>query len=354
MDRSENQQARILVADDNDMGREMLRALLENIGIEVHEAKNGLEAVDRVENEEFDLVLMDVQMPVLDGQSAARAIRALDKENIENLPIIAMTAHTLDEHRVESLAAGMNDHLTKPVNLKILYAMLQNWLPPQKQQLKQPLANEAVPKEVSEFTELQAAFPGVDVKGGVRRVAGDDLLYVELLNKYLNQFSNTDRELRKALALEDNKEAIRCVHSLRGVAGNLGVTALYEKASQLEKQLTKGQKISAVEEMVEEHNRFLALVQNYLALNQPSTVKDKSSGSESELQTLLEQLLPFLQAMRPQAAKPLLAKIDEKNWLDKYQHQLTEMVDHIENYQFNSATELAQNLLLSIGGTDDD
>lgn len=343
MDRSENQRTRILVADDNDMGREMLRALLENVGIEVREAKNGLEAIDRVENEEFDLVLMDVQMPVLDGRDATRAIRALDKENIENLPIIAVTAQFFDEHRVESLAAGMNDHLTKPVNLEMLYTMLKNWLPDEKPpSAHQPVSNAA------EFAELEAAFPGVDVKGGVRRVAGDERLYVDLLKKYLKQFAETERELRRELALEDKKEALYRVHTLRGVAGNLGVTLLYELASQLEEQLTKNQQTSAFAGMVEEHKSFLILVENFLALNQPSVVSDKPSGSEFELQTLLEQLLPFLQSMQPQTVKPLLAQLEEANWPDKYQQQLNQMAEHIESYHFPLAAEQVQNLLQSI------
>ncbi len=344
------QQTKVLLVDDNDMGREVLRALLETVGIEVQEAQNGLEAVDRVETEEFDLVLMDVQMPVLDGQNAARAIRALYKENIENLPIIAMTADSFAEHRAVSLAAGMNDHLTKPVNLEILYAMLKNWLPAEKQPSKQQSANATVSKELSEYAELEAAFPGIDIKGGIRRVAGDGLLYVDLLNKYVDQFSDTERELRKELALEDKKEAIYRVHTLRGVAGNLGVTAVYELASQLEEQLTKSQKVSAFDKMVKEHQRFLALVQSYLTRNQPLPVKDKPSGSESEMQTLLEQLLPFLKSIRPLTARPLLARLQEKNWPDKYQHQLTLIVEQIESYQLPHAAEQVENLLQSIGG----
>jgi CheY-like chemotaxis protein len=130
-----NQQTRILIADDNDMGREMLRAMLENAGIRVCEAKNGLEAVDMVDAEEFDLVLMDIQMPVLDGRSAARAIRALGKDYSDNLPIIAMTAHFFNEFRSESLAAGMNSHISKPIELEVLYAELRLWLPAEKQLL---------------------------------------------------------------------------------------------------------------------------------------------------------------------------------------------------------------------------
>lgn len=127
-----NQQASILIADDNDMGRQVLRAMLENVGVRVCEAKNGLEAVDRVDAEEFDLVLMDIQMPVLDGRSAARAIRALGKSYSDNLPIIAMTAHFFNEFRIESLAAGMNSHIAKPVEVEALYAELQRWLPAKK------------------------------------------------------------------------------------------------------------------------------------------------------------------------------------------------------------------------------
>ncbi|MFK5926928.1 MAG: response regulator [Desulfuromusa sp.] len=335
------QQAKVLLVDDNEMGREMGRALLENVGIEVYEAVNGLEAVDRVEAEAFDLVLMDVQMPVLDGLSATRAIRNLDKANIENLPIIAMTAHSFTEHRAESVAAGMNDHLTKPINLDALYAALQRWLPGEKQQF----AGKTVPLEPSEYADLETALPGIDVKAGIRRVVGDRQLYVSLLKKYLDQFSATEKELRQELELKQLKEAILRIHTLKGVAGSLGATLLQELSGQLETQLTQNRPLSALEPMLLEQHKFLQSLQRLPELNQVSTAGDKTSGSESELRVLLEQILVPLTNLKAQEIKSLLTKIQDKEWPQHNRNQLVQLAELIGHYQFNRATELVQSLL---------
>lgn len=337
-------QTKVLLVDDNEMGRQVTRALLENIGIEVFEAKNGVEAIERVKADIFDLVLMDVQMPVLDGLSAARAIRALDKENIEGLPIIAVTAHAFAEHQAESLEAGMNDHLTKPINLETLYGMLQNWLPENKQQR----VSDVAPTDSFEYADLAATLPGVDVNAGIQRVNGDRHLYINLLKKYIDQFSETETELHKELKLKQQEDAVRRIHTLKGVAGSLGVTALYKLAGELEGQLGKGEKLSALEGMVAQHNQFLAALKNLPERDQASTKSDKLHGSDSELQTILEQILSPLESLQVQNIKQLLEQIQKKAWSEKYSDQLVRLEEQVDRYQFSLATELVQNLLFEV------
>ena len=337
-------QTKVLLVDDNEMGRQVTRALLENISIEVSEAKNGVEAIEMVKADTFDLVLMDVQMPVLDGLSATREIRTLNKENIEDLPIIAVTAHAFAEHRAESLEAGMNDHLTKPINLETLYGMLQNWLPENKQQR----VGDVAPTDSFEYADLEATLPGVDVYAGIHRVAGDRHLYINLLKKYIDQFSETETELHKELEFRQQEDAVRRVHTLKGVAGSLGVTALYKLAGELEGQLVKGEKLSALEEMLAQHNQFLTALQNLPELDQASTKIDKLHGTDSELQAILEQILPPLESLQVQDIKKLLEQIQRKTWSDKYRDQLVRLEEYVDRYQFNLAIELVQNLLFEV------
>jgi len=341
MGSSKNQYARVLVVDDNEMGRQMLRAMLENIGIQVNEAKNGLEAVDRVDAEEFDLVLMDVQMPTLDGHSAARAIRNLGKNYSDNLPIIAMTAHSFDDFRVESLAAGMNDHIAKPIELETLYAVLQRWLPTE----RQPLISAESAVEDAEYSDLEAALPGVDIKAGIRRVAGKRSLYLELLRKFVEQFSVTEIELHKELAAGRQKNAIHRAHTLRGVAGGLGAKQLQNLAGQLEGQLTRQEDLGALSEMIGEHKRLLAAIKALPEWNRPEAVREKIPGTVTELQEILKPLLELLKNLQAQAAKQQLALLKEKDWPEEYTDYLLQLEKLIEQYQFKPAVVLVESLM---------
>ncbi|SEA38410.1 Signal transduction histidine kinase [Desulfuromusa kysingii] len=335
------QQMKVLLVDDNEMGRELGRALLENVGLTVCEAKNGLEAVNKVKSEDFDLVLMDIQMPELDGLSATRAIRALDTKETHDLPIIAMTAHSLDEHHAESLAAGMNSHITKPIELDTLYAELLRWLPGEapatlpgsKQQLS------------SEFPDLQAALPGIDVIAGIHRVVGNQQLYLDLLSKYVKQYATTEQELERELRQKRHKESLLRVHSLKGVAGSLGATHLYQLAGELEEQLRKKQPLSALEPMLAEHRKFLHLLQELPTLRQPATDKHESSDAKIELHALLEQMLSPLTQLQAHGVTPLLIKMQENTWPEEYHDSLFQLEDLISRYQFKLAAELVQNLL---------
>ena len=120
--------ARILLAEDNEVNQLVASRILTNAGFEVMIAGNGLEALDLAQKEQFDLVLMDIQMPEMDGLTAAARLRALPQ--FQNLPIVAMTAHAMSEDREMSLKAGMNDHITKPINIPELFGVLARWIPP--------------------------------------------------------------------------------------------------------------------------------------------------------------------------------------------------------------------------------
>jgi len=333
------QQARVLVIDDNAMGRQMLRAMLENIGIQVSEAKNGLEAVERVKAEEFDLLLMDIQMPTMDGRSATLEIRALGKDN---LPIIAMTAaYSLDEFRTESLSAGMNGHLAKPIEFETLAAELQCWLPAE----KQPLVSKASAVDSGEYSGLEAALPGIDVKGGIRRVVGRQSLYLELLRKFTERFSVTEIELRKELATGRQKKAILRVHTLKGVAAGLGAKQLQNLAGELEEQLTQWKSPTALPAMGLELDRLLTAIKALPEMNRPEVVRDELIGTATELRNIFIQLLEPLKNLQAHTVKQHLSRIKEKDWPKEYTDNLLQLEKLIEQYQFNPAVKLVESLL---------
>lgn len=332
-----DQQTRILLVDDNDMAREMIRALLENAGIDVVEADNGLDAIDKVAAEEFDLVLMDVQMPVLDGRSAAREIRNLDCAYSKTLPIIAMTANSFSEFRVESLAAGMNAHIGKPVDLRVLYTELQRWLPAGKHHQLDALVS---PKE-TDIATLTKMLPRVDVKTGIHRVAGDQTLYLNLLHRFIGRFSTLEVDLAAIIERGEKGEAVRYAHTLKGVAGGLGATALQMVVGRLEAQFSQSEIPSMITAVVEELIPLLADMETALELrDQTAGDEAKPLGYNEELMTLLDQLKEPLLTLQVQQVRQLLSQIKSTEWPQKHDKNLVELETLIEQFQFVPAASL--------------
>ncbi|HEX5756012.1 MAG TPA: response regulator [Arenimonas sp.] len=244
--------ARVLLVEDNVINQQVARELLEQAGIIVRIAGNGMEAVRAVEAEPFDVVLMDLQMPIMDGYEATRRIRAMPLP--QPLPIIAMTAHAISGYRDQCLAAGMDDYLTKPIDPARLLAMLGQWLPARSPQPAStsasapvpapapaaPAAATAVPAAALQPQVLQALLPGFDVAEAVERMAGNAGLFVRLLRGFAAEYRDYPTQLRALLDAGDVDAAARMAHALKGVSGNLSATQLFEASKALEQVLRSG------------------------------------------------------------------------------------------------------------------
>ena len=220
--------ARILLVEDNELNLEVASELLRGAGFVVDEALNGQFARDQVRRVEYDLVLMDMQMPVMDGLTATRAIRAEDR--FKDLPVVAMTANALPPDRARCLAAGMNDHLPKPIEPDDLWKMLLKWIPPRP---AGPVGVTTIQPQAA-GAELPACIDGVDMAGGLRRVLGNKPLYLSMLRRFATGQKSTAAELLKALEGEDWEVAERLAHTLKGVSGTIGATELQKLAQVLE------------------------------------------------------------------------------------------------------------------------
>ena len=334
-------QAKVLLVEDNDMGRQMARALLEHFSIVVNEAQNGAEAVSMVAAEDFDLVLMDIQMPVMDGLKASRAIRKLNKADSETLPIIAMTGHIFSEQQNECAAAGINSKIAKPVELETLYAVLQRWLPVEKQQQ----AEKNNSNNGYGYAALQAALPMVDVKAGIHRALDDRQAYVNLLQKFIAQFSDTENELHRELAANLYSDAAFRVHTLKGVVAGLGATQLQELAAQVEAQLRQQQQPKAMDEMLMEQQRLLAAIKALPCLNNSPSPDDKPLGTMAELHEILIQLHEPLQKLQASAVKQQLAHLQEKIWPTADTEQIKKLETLLAGYRYQEAARLVKTLL---------
>jgi CheY-like chemotaxis protein len=288
--------AYVLLVEDNEINQQVAREILEGAGLIVALATNGQEAVNAVKNNEYDAVLMDIQMPVMDGYTATRKIRewesgirksecgmrksedrsgneergsgngetedrrqmtddrsqkkedqqpAVHREpNAVSLPIIAMTAHAMAGDEEKSLQAGMNGHVTKPIDPDQLFATLQKWIKPSdKRDPRQPpeifVEGSEADQALSQEEALPESLPGFDLAAGLKRLRGNKRLYRKLLRDFGTDYTGVAGDVRQALDAKDFEHAHRLVHNLKGLAGNLAATALQAASVNLEK-LVKG------------------------------------------------------------------------------------------------------------------
>lgn len=225
--------ARILLAEDNKINQQVAQEILEQAGMVVAIAEDGLQAVEMAEKGLYDIILMDIQMPNMSGLEATVKIRNLDSE-VRNIPIVAMTAHTMSGDREKSLSLGMNDHVSKPIDPGELFGALLKWVSPGTRKPPVGLVDKKTVQDGVTNPIMIPELPGIDVKAGLARVGGNKKLYLKLLRGYINGNQDFAGQVQGALDINDTDTAERLAHTLRGVAGNLGDTGVQELAMALE------------------------------------------------------------------------------------------------------------------------
>ena len=245
--------AQILVVEDNEFNQLVAMELLLMQGAEAVLAAHGREAVEKVRSQPFDAVLMDLQMPVMDGYEATRLIRA--EPAFASLPILALTAHAFPEERARCLALGMDDYLVKPIEPGTLYAALGRWVRPRPAQAIPAGPERARAAEVGPLGLL----PGISQEVGLSHFNGDAGVYGRMLRRFLDLRGDAGEELRRALAASDLQEAGRVAHMMIAGAGSIGALGLSAASLALETALRAGDP-SAVPPLVEDFQRELAEV----------------------------------------------------------------------------------------------
>jgi len=281
--------ARVLLVEDNEINQQVAQEILQGVGLIVTIANNGQEGVDAAKKNQHDAILMDIQMPVMDGLTASREIRNLRSE-IRHVPIIAMTAHAMAGDEQKSIEAGMNDHVTKPIDPGQLFATLQKWIKPgekiiERQQppvsTKQPESDQTVSNE----EVLPESLPGFDIAAGLQRLMGNKSLYRKLLVDFGANYVETASEIREAIDAKDFEQIHSLVHNLKGLAGNLEAGNLQAAAAEMEK-LFKGQAAK--------------------------TTSGKELGQKFiELENALEQALDAVHALGPTAEKKTIESSED-------------------------------------------
>lgn len=219
--------ASLLLVEDNVVNQEMAVELLSRAGIQVAVAGNGAEALSMLAHQRYDGVLMDCQMPVMDGFEATRRLRA--QREFADLPVLAMTANAMAGDKEKCLQAGMNDHIAKPIDVNQLFITLQRWVKP-----SGPKGD--LPVDDRQATQLPP-ISGLQLDAALQRLGGDTALLRKLLLRFCETQADCQAQIEAALAAGDRESAVRVAHSLKGLAGNIGARALAFDAAELEARL---------------------------------------------------------------------------------------------------------------------
>jgi len=218
----------ILLAEDNIVNQKLAAKILEKRGHRVVVASNGQEAIEKLKEESFDLILMDVQMPEMDGLEATKAIRN-SEFGIQNIPIVAMTAHAMKGDRERCLAAGMDDYVSKPIKPEELFEVIEK------------LADKLRDKDNKEETMVPASKDNVpiakdifDLSKALEVVDGDKDLFKEIVDLFLENLPDSIAQIREAIANSDASALDKAAHSLKGSVGNFGTKRAFEAAYRLE------------------------------------------------------------------------------------------------------------------------
>ena len=260
----------VLLVEDNEVNQQVARELLQSAGIEVKVAGNGREALEQVQAQKFDAVLMDVQMPVMDGLEATRAMRAIP--SLSRLPVIAMTANVMAGDREQCLAAGMNDHVPKPIDLRELFAALRRWTRPEGAGAAAVIARPA------------PAPAAINSAASLRRLGGNRDLYRKLVLGFLDGSKDPAGDIAALLAAGDSKGAVRSAHTLKSLAANVGAEQLAALAAQAESLLKKKPKDFAAlaEPLTRAHEQARQLLRHSLpAEAEPQAVSGPRADAAS-------------------------------------------------------------------------
>ena len=334
--------AKILLVEDNEINQEVAIELLESSGIRVSLAENGLEALEKLDEEKFDGVLMDCQLPIMDGYEATKKIR--QQERFKDLPVIAMTANVLSGDREKAINSGMNDHIGKPVNPSELFSIIGNWITPSEEadyeNSKQELDDDFIEIPVIE---------NLNTEKGLSIIQNNKRAYIKILLKFTDMYRNFREIFNDTLKEDDPEPSTRMAHSLKGSAGNIGAAKLFNEAAKLEslcreKASSKeidGQLQSVTEQLtplIEGIDRF------YNSIAAPEA-DERINIDNSVIQNLQEQIKELLEENDTQA----LSLIDElAGYIGKkqYEPEFKRFTRAVENYDFNEALEIFETLKL--------
>ncbi len=333
---------RFLLVEDNEINQEIILELLR--GVEIDIAENGFVALEKIKSQKYDLVLMDISMPQMDGLEATRRIRQLEGEYYKKIPIIAMTAHAMSGDKELSLKAGMNDHLTKPINPHQLRDTLLKWLP--KEKISPPVVDNSRHTPSYKPEEIPP-LEGINIQSALSRLGNNKELYKRLLIQFFENNKNKNRQIQKAIEEGNFTKAREILHALKGVAGNMGAEELFQVARDLEIGL-KNENIAQIQTLLPFFNAAFNRVFNSLSLWLkpgdeeniiPQNFSPEAIDNWSEIESILKKIPSLLEEDLVEAKKQLLHLLNLTHNTPLYPF-MSKLLYHFHQFDFDSLLSL--------------
>ena len=282
----------ILVVEDNKLNQEVALGLLIDEGFKVDIANDGREAIDMVHQNDYDIVLMDMQMPVMNGVEATLEIRKNAK--FDSLPIVAMTANAMLQDREKCLQAGMNDFISKPIDPEELFRTLLQWIRPKLQEL--PSTIDTQKSQLNAHTiESLPLIDGLNVSLGLKRVLGKTTLYFNLLRHYVSNQEKIPQEIEVAIDTGDIETAERLAHTAKNVNGNIGASELENLAGEIEHLLRENTSLEVIGPKIDHFkNKQQSLIADLRAAISTIKKSEPIKDGEQSTEIIIEQLKDYL------------------------------------------------------------
>lgn len=348
--------AKVLLVEDNKMNQELAVSLLSSVGLTTMIANNGKEALELLKPEAFNLVLMDIQMPIMDGLTATKLIRERKEAYYQKVPILAMSARAFQKDKEECYEAGMNAHIVKPIDPNVLYEEMAKFLPiaSEAANVQTTTVVSADSKQLSaddeEFAAQFQKISGFDAASGLYHANSNRALYLRILQGFVNDYGGKVMDLRKLVETSKFEDAARIAHTIKGLSGTIGAPQVQQLGLTLETSLLNKQKdfdsLNKFEDALKNLVEALSQVLSDIASGQQADAAPKKVDPEAnnKLETTLENLKVNVDACSATLCKKELERIEGIAFSvdqDKLLHKLREQ---ISNYDFAEAAETIKEL----------
>ncbi|MGL1890950.1 MAG: response regulator [Spirochaetaceae bacterium] len=332
--------AKLLLVEDNEINQQVAKEILEHEGFYIEIAENGKIAVDLIDNNHsYDLVLMDLQMPIMDGYEATKKLR--ENKDIDSLPIIAMTADAMTGVRNQVSAVGMNDYVTKPIIPHDLWQALTTWIKPGDRELPESFIqdNNSVESELNIPT-----IKGINTNLGLKNVNGNKKLYLNIIKKFREEYSNILSEIEDAVKVENFELAVRLAHTVKGVAGNIGASELQKKAEVVESTIKE--EIDDKKVLEEFGNTLLDLIKELksLELDQDNSIIRDKQITDEDLKIKLKEAVDSLKSRKPKPAISILEQLEEFQLDQNFIFDFNSCKKLLSKYKMKEAIEVLESI----------
>ncbi|THB69158.1 MAG: response regulator [Gammaproteobacteria bacterium] len=334
---------KVLLVEDNPINQQVATEFLQGADIDVDVAGNGEEALKALEGASYEVILMDIQMPVMDGYTATSHIR--NNPKISKIPIIAMTAHAMAGYKEKCLNAGMDDFVTKPINVNDLYQALSRWVTSsdKKLQTKDELVASSVTELLDDIIEDETGV--IDVNSCLKKMAGNSKLMMKLFEEFARDYKGVVDEIRQAIQEQLYEEPLRIVHTIKGLAGTFAASQLHTATIDLESSMKN--KSSDIDDKIEGFSNSIsevfsaidALIVKNITKNQQleHKVKDITGACDinkiaADLSDLVEQLI-----LNDFGANQTIEQIYKQMQETKYSKNIEQIKASVEKFDFSNA-----------------